>query len=325
MRLVMFTLCGWVGIAVYAAVLVHLWLVYSPADSDSAYTALVILSAIGLINLSVLGTHTARSVRVLRCRFDPAFRRQMIADLDFPSEPVRCQALQTLVDFHDAPVGTITCWPVRQCTNLQLTTMEAVFGQWLETTGKMPAPSEEKVIDALFTFAPDEMPIEKPLAQPESKEGDFERELDRLREIVKDAVLDWNASTFAPDDPTPDEDAPLGPLLREPFIAAMREKVTETVEQVADLVGAAPTVRALADYEPRVAEMLADLRGEALALALEMRGVQTPTSEPVVRSRTDPPHRSVPRWLRPDGPWPPAPEFSGGWVKKYRRIRRAGL
>jgi len=277
------------------------------------------------MTLSVLGTYTARSIGVLRCRFDPAFRKRMIADLDFPNEPIRCQALQTLVDFHDAPVGTIMCWPLRWCTNLQLTTMEAVFGQWLEITGQMPAPSEEKVIDALFTFAPDETPIEKSVAPPESKTGDFERELDRLREIVKDAVLDWNATTFAPDDPAPDEDAPLGPLQREPFIVAMREKLTETAEQLADLVGAAPTARALAAHEPRVAEMLADLRGEALALALEMRGVQTATSEPVVRPRTDPPHRSLPRWLRPDGPWPPAPEFPGGWVKKYRRIRRAGL
>jgi hypothetical protein len=325
MRIVKFTLFGWFGIAVFTAVLIYLWLGISPADSDVAYASLLLLSAIGLMTLPIAGLYTARSIRVLRCRFDPSFRMQMNADLDFPSEPVRCLALQTLVDFHNAPVGTIMCWPMRWCTNLQLTTMEAVFGQWLETTGQMPAPSEEKIIDALFTFAPDETPIEKPLAPPELKTGDFDRELDRLREIVKDAVLDWNATTFAPDDPTPDEDAPLGPLLREPFIAAMREKVTETVEQVADLVGAAPTVRALADYEPRVAEMLADLRGEALALALEMRGVLTPTSEPVVRPRTDPPHRSLPRWLRPDAPWPPAPEFPGGWVKKYRRIRRAGL
>jgi hypothetical protein len=251
----------------------------------------------------------------------------MIAELDSPDIETRRKALQTLVDFHDAPVGSIRCWPWNQCTYLQMRSMESLMGRWLEVVNEKPSQSEEAVVEAMFTFGLNEdlqaVPAESPA--PSQQPGLVEKNLDRLGEIVKDAVLDWNASTFATDDPAPDEDAPLGPMQREPFIAAMREKVTETIEQIADLVGAAPTARALAGNEPRVGEMLADLRGEALALALEMRGVQTTAAEPVVRPQTDAPDRSIPRWLRPDAPWPTAPDFPGGWVKKYRRIRRAGV
>jgi hypothetical protein len=146
---------------------------------------------------------------------------------------------------------------------------------------------------------------------------------DRLGEIVKDAILDWNGETFSSEDAPVEEDAPLGPLHREAFVAAMREKVTEAVEHVADLLAEVPNVRSLAACEASVGEILADLRGEAVALALEMRGEQEP--EPKTLARLDPPHAQIPRWLKPDTTWPPAPEFPGGWVKKYRRIRRAGL
>jgi hypothetical protein len=144
---------------------------------------------------------------------------------------------------------------------------------------------------------------------------------DRLGEIVKDAILDWNTETFNADDLAEGEDAALGPLQREAFVAAMREKVTEAVEHIADLLAEVPNVRSLAACEPSVGEILADLRGEAVALALEMRGMQ----EPRQLARIDPPHGSLPRWLKPDTTWPSPPEFPGGWVKKYRRIRRAGL
>jgi hypothetical protein len=108
-------------------------------------------------------------------------------------------------------------------------------------------------------------------------------------------------------------------LQRQAFVEAMREKVTEAVEHIADLLAEVPNVRSLAACEATVGEVLADLRGEAVALALEMRGACAPESR---MDRVDPP---VPRWLRPDTTWPPAPEFPGQWVKIYRRIRRAGL
>jgi hypothetical protein len=267
--------------------------------------------------LIIAALNTLRSGQVLLCRIGQDHYIQMVADMESPHEWVRRQALQTLVDFHNAPVGEIDCWPRQMCTDLQLTTMQAVFGEWLETTQESPVATEEKVIDTLFTFEPEQGKIEKPVAAPLPKLGE---KWDRLGDIIKDSLLDWNAATFSTADDAPaDEDAALGPLPREPFVEAMREKVTEAVEHVADLLAEVPNVRSLAACEPSVGDVLADLRGEAVALALEMRGVQEPLT------RLDPPHPAFPRWLPADTTWPPAPDFPGGWVKKYRRIRRAGL
>jgi hypothetical protein len=325
MRLVQKTFLASAILAIAIVALIGLARAFSPNDSDAAYTCLVLVAAVGVISLLSIGPFIARSVQVLRCRLQPGFRKELIKDLDSPWCAVRCKALQTLVDFHDAPVGAISCWPVRRCTELQLTTMEAVFGRWLEIHDRGPVPTKGALIDALFTFASEEEAVASPLTLPEPKNACPPNGVDRLTEIVKDAILDWNASAFTSDEPGQNEDAPLGQLPRAAFIAAMREKLADVVEQVADLVSVAPTARSLADQESRVGEMLADLRGEALALALEMREAQLPAPEPVTHPRFNAPHRSFPRWLLPDGPWPPAPEFPGRWVKKYRRMRRAGL
>jgi hypothetical protein len=260
---------------------------------------------------------------VIGCRFSNVFHRQMIVDLDSPRDSFRRRALQILVDFHDAPVGDIYCWPRFTCSELQLTTMEAVFGRWLEVRERLRSPTEEKIVDALFSFAPEEEGRTDLNPAPKTGGAPIQERLDDLADQVKDSILDWNAETFCSDDEAVDEDAVLGPLPRAPFVAAMREKVTEAVEHVADLLAEVPNVRSLAACEASVGEILADLRGEAVALALEMRGEQEPDPRPL--ARLDPPHAQIPRWLKPDTTWPPPPDFPGGWVKKYRRIRRAGL
>jgi hypothetical protein len=325
MRLVQKTFLASAILAIAIAGLVNLARGFSTNDSDAAYMCLVLIAIVGVVGLLNIGPLIARSFQVLRCQRQPEFRQELIKDLDSPWCAVRCKALQVLVDFHDAPLGAISCWPIRRCTELQITTMEAVFGRWLEVHEQGPVLTTDAVIDALFTFASEEESVTSPLTPPEPKVAGTPTGIDRLMEIVKDAILDWNASAFTLEDPGQNEDASLGPLPREAFVAAMREKVTEVVEQVADLVSAAPTTRVLADQEPRVGELLADLRGEALALALEMRETQPPDPEPTLHPRLNPPHQSIPRWLLPDAPWPPAPEFPGRWVKKYRRMRRAGL
>jgi hypothetical protein len=269
------------------------------------------------------GANTLRMAAVIGCRFSNAFQRQMIVDLDSPRDSFRRRALQILVDFHDAPVGDISCWPRFTCSELQLTTMEAVFGRWLEVRERLRSPTEEKIVDALFSFAPEEEGRTDLNPAPKTGGAPLQERLDELADQVKDCILDWNAETLSGDEEAMDEDAVLGPLARAPFVAAMREKVTEAVEHVADLLAEVPNVRSLAACEPSVGEILADLRGEAVALALEMRGEQEP--EPKALARLDPPHAQIPRWLKPDTTWPPPPDCPGGWVKKYRRIRRAGL
>jgi hypothetical protein len=281
-------------------------------------TVLVLFGICTLVSLHKAGTNTIRSLESLACRFNKGFRSRLIANLDSDRDYVRRRALQVLVDFYGAPVGEIDCWPQSACTDLQLTAMEAMFGRWLEVKNRLNNPTQKQVVDALFTFAPDDAP---PISPPKSVDAEVGPKLERLADLVKDSILDWNADTFAPEEAAIDEDANLGPLPREPYVAAMREKVTEAVEHVADLLAEVPNVRSLAACEPSVGEILADLRGEAVALALEMRGVE----ESGPHARLDPPHAPFPRWLKPDTTWPPAPDFPGGWVKKYRRIRRAGL
>jgi hypothetical protein len=327
MRQVFRTLECWAAFVAFLLGLVYvLYLVYYPGLTavgmpDHFFGPLMVLfGACALVSLRQAGTNTVRSIELLACLFNSAFRKRLIADLNSDRDRVRRHALQVLVDFYGAPVGEITCWPRTTCTDLQLTAMEAMFGRWLEVKERLKSPTQKQVIDALFSFAPDDAP---PISPPETMNPELGERLERLADLVKDSVLDWNAETFTTEDAPADEDATLGPLPRAPFVAAMREKITEAVEHVADLLAEVPNVRSLAACEASVGEILADLRGEAVALALEMRGEQEPDPRPL--ARLDPPHAQIPRWLKPDTTWPPPPDFPGGWVKKYRRIRRAGL
>jgi hypothetical protein len=330
MRQLKSTMQSWIIVTGFAVAMVGILGFGGIRPTSSFNTTELLFTAIALLfaaetasALFKAGAHTVRLAAIVACGVSEVFRRQMIVDLDSPRDSVRRRALQILVDFHDAPVGDIHCWPRFKCTELQVTTMEAVFGRWLEARKQLKKSTEQKMVDVLFDFAPEKDAPNTPCPSPKPAEAPIHESLDALANRVKDAILDWNAETFSEEEEPANEDATLGALPREPYIAALREKVTEAVEHVADLLAEVPNVRSLAACEPSVGEILADLRGEAVALALEMRGVQETEAGP--RTRLDPPHAPFPRWLKPDTTWPRAPEFPGGWVKKYRRIRRAGL
>jgi hypothetical protein len=275
----------------------------------------------GGMGFIVLGAvYTPRALQAMRCRRSAEYRYLMMADLDSPSLDVRRRALQTLVDYYRAPVGHIDCWPWYQCTYLQMRVMEAMLLRWLEVVEQKPNATEEEIVDGLFEFTLDEDAPEEAVVPP-LPTPILGEELNELGEAIKDAMLDWTADAVAAEAAAADVTAKLGPFDRPAFTAAMAEKMAETVEQVAEVLNQVQTSGELAACEAEVGERLANLGGEALALALEMRGLEKSEGNvglPAAR-------RSRPRRIMPDTPCPPARPFPGHWVKTYRRMHRPGV
>jgi hypothetical protein len=294
-------------------------------SSDTAIT-LAFFAFAALIIMPIVVASGPRLIQFIRC-CSRGYRQRMIEDLDSPEIEVRRNALQTLVDFHGAPFGHINCWPFHRCTYLQMRAMEALMGRWLEVKDRKPAQSEEAIAEALFRFElGDEVPQPPPQPPaPPAPPGLIEEKLDRIGEVVKNALLDWNADALLSEETPPlDDNAILGPFDRGAFAAALGEKVAASVEHATENINQAQTVGELADCEAAIGEELGELREEAVNLALEMRGVLLPTPGPS-EAEADVGDTKLPRRLKPDRPWPPAPEFPGRWVKLYRRLRRAGL
>lgn len=64
---------------------------------------------------------------------------------------------------------------------------------------------------------------------------------------------------------------PMPPLDRNAFIARLRQKLDDTMGQVADAVNAAPDGSIIAGSECQVRDLFADLRRQTFELALQMK------------------------------------------------------
>jgi hypothetical protein len=294
------------------------------SDDTAISVGFFLLAA--LIVIPAVVAFGPRIIQFIRCCGNE-YRQRMIADVDSPEIEVRRKALQTLVDFHGAPFGPIICWPFHCCTNLQMRAMEALIGRWLEVREQKAGQSEEEIVERMFRFElgddSPKLPAQPPA--PPQPLGPIEEKLDRMGEIIKNTLLDWNADALHSEETRAlDDNALLGPFDRGAFAAALGEKVTAAVEQAAEKIDQAQTVGELADCEAAIGEHLGELREEAVNLALEMRGVLLPTSGGL-EAEGDVGDTTLPRRIKPDAPWPPAPQFPGRWVKLYRRLHRTGL
>jgi hypothetical protein len=120
--------------------------------------------------------------------------------------------------------------------------------------------------------------------------------LDRMAELIKDALLD-GVDLGEPDDEPPPPDLP--PLAADEFVARMRGPVEEALRQVAEAVNAAPAGAALAAAEEETADLFTELWWTALRTGLRMR-LDAAAAEP---------------------PGEPPPQ--GEWARRYRSMVRA--
>ena len=255
----------------------------------------------------------------------------ILAALDSGEEAVRRHTIQMLIDGGDAPIAKLDCWPVQRCTNLQLMTAEVLVREWAAEKLFFPKATERDLIHRMFEEEPpkwDEPCVSRiavyypdppalPAPQLPELSALFGAAMDRVNAVVKDTILDWKPE-LPEEDPEPEDEIALGPLDRPRFVAELSAKFTPALEYIAETVAASRTNFDLAKTETEVGHFLHELRWDALNLALESRAPDEARALPSAPHISIPPPRRLPLEK-------PAVTPSGGWGKKYRRMRALGF
>ncbi len=250
-------------------------------------------------------------------------RRELERRLHSGNEEDRRYAIWWLSSLHDAPIPGIPCWPEKKCTDLQFAATEAILGEWFEYTQDHADASEETIIRDLFPR--DDDPIVRPrvrrLAKPKPQlTGPLVKTLDAWSEKVKQVLLNWDVcpepSELAGSD---GQDCPLPPMDMEIFRQSTWAMLAETWQRVAEILAKARTDYELVAAEQSLHAVLATLRWEAIAVALELRD---PEGERWTSQEVREIASSIERSSQPAAP---EAKPTGDWVGKYRRMRAAGI
>jgi hypothetical protein len=260
---------------------------------------------------------------------DAGERRELFANLDSTEDAVCRNAVQLLVNLGDAPVGRIDCWPVKRCTELQLTATLCVLREWVYFLREDTHFSEAVLVNLMFPrVEPEQEPWRPrvrmiaewnapapapPPPHPRAPEPSLiGKALDQLNETVKNAILDRNYVDEENEFGDAEEDVILAPLDRQRFAEGMQAKFSEVLEHVADTVAAAKTDFELAKSEDQVGCFLHEMRWDALCLALDLRDPQSDLAASSSGATTK-------------QPIPLGPHSAETWAKKYRRMRALGM
>lgn len=92
--------------------------------------------------------------------------------------------------------------------------------------------------------------------------------LDRLAETIKNLLLDWDWQGDESEAVLVEE---LPPMCRETFALRLRERMEETLRQMADAINAAPTGNIVAASAEAVRAVLADFGTAAVELGVRLR------------------------------------------------------
>jgi hypothetical protein len=252
--------------------------------------------------------------------------REVVRTLESEDADVRRQMVQALVDVWATPIAQIDCWPEQNCTDLQLKTAEALLRDWAEELELYPNATDRYLIDQLFEWEAEprvrklaepyaEIPAPSPKPQPQVSVL-LDAAMDRLNDAVKDTILDWKPDLPETDD-EPEEEIALVPLDRPRFAEEMNSKFNALLEHLAETVAAPRTNLELAKTEAEVGRFLHELRWDALNLALELRA----PDEAYLSSRSETVSPPSPHRFPPEKPAEPS---SGGWAKKFRRMKALG-
>jgi hypothetical protein len=256
----------------------------------------------------------------------PSLRRLFSVDLDSFNGERRRSAVQTFADSGVSPIAGIRCWPMQECSALQLAAAEAVLREWLDYVEQNPSAPEEVIVAELFPLEEqnEEWNCVKPrvrrLAQPkEQRPSKVVAKLNQWSETVKQKMLDLDLLQQPNEHAESDgEDVQLAPLDREQFAERIRAKVEETMGFVTDSLAAAKTDYDLLLAERSIHPLLSTLRWEAIAAALELR---QPDGGPISIDEL----REAAESIEPADSVAPPAKPTGGWVSKYRRMRAAGI
>jgi hypothetical protein len=90
----------------------------------------------------------------------------------------------------------------------------------------------------------------------------------RWADFIKDLMLDWDYSGDDEPEPITDE---LPRMSEHQFVEALRGKVEETLQRIAETINEAPTGKIIEASEEKVCRMLAELWTKALQLGVQMR------------------------------------------------------
>lgn len=259
------------------------------------------------------------SRRIIAAELQSEETRKCLNALQSQNESDYLQALQILMHRLQWPVGQCEFYPIENCTRLQFVAAEVLFREWLEIVLADPNASEHEIIEQMFPAIQPQRRYRK-LAEIKRDvaafENALEKRLDRLSDAVKDTILD-----MMPDHPEPrsDKDVLLAPLPRETLIAQVRPKFEEALEHVADALGSPKTEEDLIRAEAEIHPFLSNLRWAAIATALDLRLPQGSVTAQDVESRA----RTLP--TRTWSTEKPEQKPDESWVKKFRRMRAAGL
>jgi len=96
-----------------------------------------------------------------------------------------------------------------------------------------------------------------------------EESLERMADVIKDAILDWEVGMDAAAERLPLEELP--PMAPARFVEAMRDKVDAILWSVAEAINDAPTGHIVAASEEQIGKLLEELWCEALRQGVQQR------------------------------------------------------
>jgi hypothetical protein len=253
----------------------------------------------------------------------------LFMELDSDDQWTATLALNALNERFGQPIMPISCWANETTTRLRRIAAEVLFREWLEIVTEFPGADDNEIIDRMFPVIPDKKRPEpkarrfrklRETIRPPTPPPLVVRKLDEWSETVKNVVMDINIGEPAGEELLEGEDKALLPFDRQRFIDALRGRMQELLDFVADAVAEANTDYELLCNHKKIEPFLTNMSWEAIAIALEQR-----QAEPDSVNADDIRKRAQEMTTRWSSSQPLLARPTEGWARKYRRMKAQGL